>query len=180
MISNEQALLPRRVCYFYCAMTLLTLHTFIKAPVSACFDLARSTELHLESTQHTGERVVAGRSSGLFELHDEVTWEALHLGIRQRLSTRITGFAYPYFFEDTMTRGAFRSMRHEHHFRPEKGGTLMTDLFRYEVPLGILGRFFDRLYLKRYMMGLLRQRNRLIRAKAEQEAAGRGLSAKKQ
>lgn len=150
--------------------TTLILHTFMAAPAARCFDLARSTELHLESTRHTQESVVAGRRSGLFGLHDEVTWEAVHLGFRQRLHVRITAFDYPHFFEDRMLRGAFRSMRHEHHFTAQKGGTLMTDVFTYETPFGILGRLFDRLYLRRYMRRLLEQRNETLRLHAEQRA----------
>lgn len=148
-------------------MALITLQTFIRAAPEQCFDLSRDAGVHLLSTSHTQERVVAGRREGLFELHDEVTWEAVHLGIRQRLSTRITGFDRPYFFEDTMQQGAFKRMRHEHHFKKENGGTLMTDLFDYEVPMGFAGRIFDRIYLEKYMTRLLEKRNSMIRQLAE-------------
>ncbi len=148
-------------------MTRLVLHTLIRAAPEVCFDLSRDTAVHLQSTEHTGERVLAGRHTGLFELGDEVTWEAVHLGIRQRLSTRITRFESPVFFEDTMQQGAFKSMRHEHHFLKQGADTLMTDIFLYEVPLGLLGRFFDWLYLKRYMTRLLQKRNAFIKDRAE-------------
>ena len=150
-------------------MTRITLHTQIHAPVPLCFDLSRDAGIHLLSTAHTQERVVAGRKEGLFELHDEVTWEAVHLGIRQRLSTRITKMDPPLFFEDRMLKGAFKSMRHEHHFREEGSNTLMTDIFEYEMPFGWPGRIFNRLYLKRYMTRLLEKRNAVIKTEAEKE-----------
>ena len=48
----------------------LTVH--IAAPLERCFDLARSVELHTRSTSSTGEHVIAGRTSGLLELDEEV------------------------------------------------------------------------------------------------------------
>jgi ligand-binding SRPBCC domain-containing protein len=150
-------------------MTRITLETLINAPIETCFDLSRNADVHLLSTTHTQERVVAGRASGLFELGDEVTWEAVHLGVRQRLSTKITKFDTPVFFEDTMQKGAFKSMRHEHHFCKIPEGTLMTDVFEYEAPFGLAGKIFGRLYLKQYMIRLLRIRNNLIKELAEQK-----------
>lgn len=134
--------------YNYSNMARIVLYTFMQALPERCFDLSRDTAIHLLSTQDTQERVVAGRCSGLFELNDDVTWEAIHLGIKQRLRIKITGFDRPFFFEDTMQKGAFKSMRHEHHFCLEKKGTRMTDIFEYEIPFGFLGHLFDRFYLK--------------------------------
>lgn len=153
-------------------MTSITIHTSIHAAVETCFDLARDAGVHLRSTHHTGERVVSGRHSGLFELNDEVTWEAIHLGIKQQLSTRITKLEQPLFFEATMLRGAFKSMRHEHHFKRDGDGCVMTDVFEYEVPLGWLGKLFDYLYLKQYMTRLLTIRNTCIRDMAEEKDHG--------
>ena len=96
-----------------------------------------------------------------------MTWEARHFGIRQRLSVEISKFNRPYFFEDRMTKGAFRSMRHEHHFAAKDGVTVMTDTFIYEVPFGILGQLFDKAVLKRYMTRFLVTRNRIIKEVAE-------------
>lgn len=148
-------------------MTRIILHTLINASPERCFDLSRDTDVHLLSTKQTRERVVSGRNTGLFELHDEVTWEAVHLGIKQRLSSAITGFNRPVFFEDTMKRGAFKNMRHEHHFKKELEATLMTDIFEYEVPFGFLGKFFDLIYLRKYMANLLTRRNACIKELAE-------------
>ena len=150
-------------------MTRILLYTLIQAPIALCFDLARDTSVHLQSTAQTKERVVAGRREGLFESGDEVTWEAVHLGVRQRLSTKITRMEPPLFFEDTMQKGAFKNMRHEHHFSEEDGITTMTDIFEYEVPLGRAGRLFDRLYLEKYMRNLLLLRNAAIKNLAEKD-----------
>lgn len=140
-------------------MTTIQLTTLIHAPIKACFDAARSVDAHLSSAAGTHEKVVAGRINGLFESGDVVTWEAKHLGIRQRLTVEIGRMIEPTFFEDKMLKGAFKSMRHEHHFLEENGSTIMTDVFEYETPFGILGVLFDKLYLDNYMRKFLQTRN---------------------
>jgi len=71
-------------------MPKLSILTIIRAPIERCFDLARSIDLHVESMKHTGEKAVAGVTSGLIGLGQEVTWEARHFTVRQRLTSRIT------------------------------------------------------------------------------------------
>ena len=68
-----------------------------------------------------------------------------------------------------MVEGAFRMMRHEHHFEPDGEGTVMTDRFEFASPFGDVGRMFDRLFLQGYMRRLLEQRNAGIRRIAESE-----------
>ena len=62
----------------------------VDAPQSRCFDLARCVEFHTRSMSRSGERAVAGVTNGLLSLNDQVTWEARHFGIRQRLTSRST------------------------------------------------------------------------------------------
>jgi hypothetical protein len=88
-------------------MPLIRLTTIIDAAIERCFDLARSVEAHLESTSATGERAVAGVTTGLLELGDEVTWDARHLGVRQRLRVQISEMDRPTRFVDEMVAGPF-------------------------------------------------------------------------
>jgi ligand-binding SRPBCC domain-containing protein len=94
----------------------LRLSTMIKAPRERVFDLARSIDAHKISTKGTEERAIAGVTSGLIGLNDEVTWEARHFGLRQKLTVRITEFERPCRFQDVMVSGAFKSMIHDHEF----------------------------------------------------------------
>ena len=152
-------------------MPIVRLETYIKAPKTIVFDLARSIDLHQISTAHTNERAIAGRTSGLIELGETVTWEAKHFGIVQQLSSKITAMDVPDYFVDEMISGAFKSIRHEHIFEEQNGGTLMTDIFNYASPLGILGKLADVLFLKRYLTRLLVQRNQVIKEHAEKSVA---------
>ena len=93
--------------------------------------------------------------------------EAVHFGVRQRLTSRITRFDRPWLFENEMVHGAFHSFTHRHEFRPAEGGTLMVDEFRYRSPLGPIGVVADRLFLERYMRRLLVDRAAFLKRAAE-------------
>jgi ligand-binding SRPBCC domain-containing protein len=75
----------------------------------------------------------------------------------------------PFRFYDVMQEGAFKSMEHEHLFYDHSGSTLMKDIFIYETPLGVFGRLFDKLVLRRYMTELLMERNLAIKKAAESD-----------
>jgi ligand-binding SRPBCC domain-containing protein len=153
-------------------MPKIELCTKINAPIENVFDLARSIDLHMESTRWTGEKAIAGKTSGLIELGESVTWLARHFRIWQTLTSKITEFDRPNYFVDEMTQGSFQSIRHEHHFSESNGKTLMKDEFVFESPLGILGSFFNWLVLTHYMTKLLEERNRVIKTTAESSNDG--------
>jgi ligand-binding SRPBCC domain-containing protein len=148
-------------------MPVICLETRIHAPIAQCFDLARSIEIHVRSTERTREKVVGRPATGLLGPNDEVTWEATHLGVRQRLTSRITVWDPPNHFRDSMVRGAFHSFDHDHFFEHDRGITIMKDRFDYTSPFGLLGSLADNLFLKRYMERLLRIRAEVIRVAAE-------------
>jgi len=145
----------------------IKLQTLIQADKKLVFDLSRSIDLHQISTAHTSEKAIAGKLTGLIELNETVTWEARHFGIIQQLTSRISEYDYPNYFVDEMVSGAFKRFRHEHHFTDDSGKTLMTDIFDYTSPLGIIGKFVDALFLKRYMINLIKKRNLVIKDFAE-------------
>ena len=148
-------------------MPRIELKTEITAKKEIVFDLSRSIDLHKISTEHTNETAVAGKLNGLIGLNESVTWRAKHFGIYQNLTSKVTEFDRPNYFVDEMVKGAFKSFRHEHHFTDFNGGTLMTDYFDYESPVGILGKFADKLFLLNYMTDLLTERNRIVKDFAE-------------
>jgi ligand-binding SRPBCC domain-containing protein len=150
-------------------MLVIRLSTPIAAPPERVFDLARSIDAHQDSTEGTQERAVAGVTRGLIGMGDEVTWEARHFAVRQRLTVRITGFERPSRFQDVMVSGAFKSMKHNHDFIAQPPGTLMVDRFEFESPFGILGRMVDRVFLFAYMRRFLIRRNQVLKNLAESE-----------
>ncbi|CAG7642088.1 cell division protein [Paenibacillus allorhizosphaerae] len=151
-------------------MPIIRTELYIRAPRELCFDLARSIDIHAESTAQTREKAVAGITHGFIELGQSVTWEAVHFGIRQRLTAKITEFERPWYFVDEMVSGAFKRFRHMHEFKSAAGGTLMIDVFDYTSPLGMLGSMADKLFLENYMKKFLVQRNEYIKQTAEKTA----------
>jgi ligand-binding SRPBCC domain-containing protein len=149
-------------------MPIINLTTEIDSDINRCFDLARDIGIHILSTEKTNERAIAGRTSGLCEEGDTITWEAKHFGLWQRLTVEMVKVEKPIFFEDRMLKGAFKNMRHEHHFKEVNGKTVMTDKFEYEVPFGSIGELFDNLILKSYMTRFLKTRNRILKSVAEE------------
>lgn len=150
-------------------MPTLYLTTKIKAPIERVFDLARSLDLHKISTGDSKEEAIAGKTSGLINEGEQVTWLATHFGVKQTLTSLITKMERPYFFQDKMIKGAFKSLLHDHSFEQSGEYTIMKDVFRFEAPLGILGKLANALFLTRYLKNLLEERNRIIRAYAEGE-----------
>ena len=151
-------------------MPIIELITRIAAPPERCFDLSRSIDLHQASLAGSGERAVAGVTSGLIGMGESVTWEARHLGVRQRLTSRITAFDRPHHFRDSMVAGAFARFDHDHWFTPDDaGGTVVRDVFDFAAPLGVLGRIAEAAFLTRYMRRLLADRNAVVRRVAESD-----------
>jgi len=153
-------------------LELIAIETEIRAPIERCFDAARDLDLHTKSLAHTNEIAVAGRTSGLIELGESVTWRGRHFGIRQHFTSKITAFDFPRYFQDTMQRGAFKSFVHDHYFVERDGVTTMKDALAFSAPLGILGRIAEKLVLRRYLVHLLTTRAAVIRDFAEGRRRG--------
>jgi ligand-binding SRPBCC domain-containing protein len=141
----------------------IELQTVIAAPIERCYDLSLSVEVHLRSAASTGERVVAGVSSGVLKLGDHITWEARHLGLKHRLSMTISAADRPRMFRDELVRGPFRRLVHDHFFEQTDGGTLMRDVL--ELSSGL--RPLDELVLKPHLRRFLLRRNAVIKELAE-------------
>ena len=151
------------------SMETIRIEISIAAPIERCFDAARDLDLHVKSMAHTNEQPVGGRTSGLIELGEEVTWRARHFGIVQHFTSRITAFDRPRYFQDAMQRGAFRSFVHDHYFEAEGDRTKMSEVLVFSAPLGILGRIAEKLVLRRYLTRLLTGRAKVIQEFAERK-----------
>ncbi|MFD2277452.1 cell division protein [Rubritalea spongiae] len=132
------------------------------------FDLARSVDLHIATNDRSHERVVEGRRSGLIELGDQLTWEARHLGIRQRLTVKVTALdKHSFFFDDVMIQGAFAMMQHRHVLRKVAKGVVMEDFFYFKAPYGVIGRLVEICFLEKYMRHFLERKANELKRVAE-------------
>ncbi|HET6387453.1 MAG TPA: SRPBCC family protein [Armatimonadota bacterium] len=150
-------------------MPEIIVETEINAPAQRCFNAARDIGLHCKTLAHTGERAVAGVTTGLIGPGESVTFEGIHFGVRQQFTARVTAFEAPGYFVDETTEGAFHSMRHCHEFIPRGQGTLMRDIVQWKSPMGVLGIIADSLSLKRYMRNLITKRGQQLKHLIEAE-----------
>lgn len=148
-------------------MPYIHLTTFVAAPIERVFDLSRSIDLHKWSMQKYGEVPVQGTTFGLMNVDETVTWKAKHLFKERFLKVKLSFFKRPYAFIDEQVEGDFKSLKHEHYFKPIENGTLLIDQFRFDIGRGNLGTLFNNLYLTKYIERLLEERNKMIKEVAE-------------
>lgn len=140
-------------------MPRIELTTEIAASPERCFELSLSVDAHTASMADSGERAVAGVTSGVMGPGDTVTWRARHFGVPFTMTSAITAYDAPRRFVDEQVSGPFRRWWHEHRFEETAAGTRMIDLVEFESPAGPIGRLVNALFLTRYMTRLLDQRN---------------------
>ncbi len=150
-------------------MEIIHWTTWIDAPVERCFRLSTSIDLHLASAASTGEKAVAGVTTGLIGEGQTVTWSGRHFGLTLHHISRIDGWRPYTYFRDIMVEGAFQRFEHEHHFAPMDDGTRMRDEIRFSAPLGSLGRLATRIVVRRHLTELIARRNAIIKRVAESD-----------
>jgi hypothetical protein len=86
---------------------------------------------------------------------------SLH-GIPLGWTTEIRQWLPPFRFVDVQLRGPYRLWHHTHRLEPKDGGTLMTDVVRYRLPFGIIGRAVHFLKVRRDVERIFDYRSRRI------------------
>ena len=148
-------------------MPTIHLTTFIGASAPVVFDLARHVGVHKESMASYKEEAVAGTRFGLIEMNETVTWKARHFYKNRIIRMKVTEMVKPEMYKAEQVQGDFKSMWHEYYFKSCENGTLLIDLFHYEMPYGLAGKLFGRFYLSQYVKKMLEQRNKKIKEYAE-------------
>jgi ligand-binding SRPBCC domain-containing protein len=65
--------------------------------------------------------------------------------------TEITHVEDKKYFVDEQRVGPYSLWHHQHHFREIPGGVEMTDLIHYQLPLSILGKLANSLFVKKQL-----------------------------
>ena len=113
-------------------MPRIELTTLLPASPERCFELSLSVDAHTSSMAASGERAIAGVTSGVMGLGDTVTWRARHFGVAFTMTSTISVHEAPARFVDEQVTGPFRRWWHEHRFEEVAGGTLMRDLVEFD------------------------------------------------
>ncbi len=80
-------------------------------PPQELFDLSRNIDAHVGSMTKSREKAIAGVTSGLISEGETVTWQAWHLGVRFRMTSRIVRMEAPASFTDEQVKGPFKAFK---------------------------------------------------------------------
>jgi ligand-binding SRPBCC domain-containing protein len=90
-------------------------------------------------------------------------------GVPLRWQARISRWQPPIGFVDKQVRGPYRLWEHTHRFLEEADGTIVEDVVRYGLPLGLLGEVFHPL-VRWQLKRIFRFRQLSVRKHLLQEA----------
>lgn len=82
--------------------------------------------------------------------------------VRVTWVAEITQVREPSFFVDEQRFGPYKWWHHEHHFREVPGGVEMTDEVNYLLPMGILGRFANVLFVSSQLNSIFDYRRKVL------------------
>lgn len=85
-------------------------------------------------------------------------------GLPLRWRTHIREWDPAAGFVDVQERGPFALWEHTHRFRAVEGGVRVTDVVRYALPLGPIGRAVHALFVRAALAAIFDYRRRAIRA----------------
>ena len=83
-------------------------------------------------------------------------------GIKMNWMTEITHVKEGEYFVDEQRSGPYALWHHQHHFKPIKGGVLMTDKLTYALPLGPIGVLANKLLVKKQIEKVFAYREKTI------------------
>lgn len=150
-------------------MTTIKLKTIIKAPIEIIFNNCRNIDLHIKSANKSNEKAIVGKTSGLIEKGETVTWKGKHFGFYIKHQSIISEMEFPHYFVDEQLKGKFKIFKHTHRFKKENNSVLMIDELVYKVPYGIIGKLLDNFLLKNYLTKFILERNHYIKTLSENQ-----------
>ncbi|NHM04374.1 SRPBCC family protein [Flavobacterium celericrescens] len=151
-------------------MTQIKISTTINAPIEIVFNNCRNIDVHQYSASKTNEKAIEGRTSGLINKGETVTWKGKHFGIYLKHQSIITKMDFPNYFVDEQLKGHFKSFKHQHFFTQKENQTIMTDILEYKTPFGFFGKIFNRLLLKNHLTKFIQNRNKIIKQITEKDS----------
>jgi ligand-binding SRPBCC domain-containing protein len=83
-------------------------------------------------------------------------------GIKLDWMTEITQIKEGAYFIDEQRFGPYKFWHHQHHFKAIEGGTEMTDILTYGLPMGILGRMANTIYVANKLQEIFEFRKKKV------------------
>ena len=74
----------------------------------------------------------------------------------------ISSYDPPYSFIDEQIKGPYSSWHHTHLFKEENGGTVIIDEVKYTLPLGLIGKIVNLIWVKKDLDKIFQYRQKII------------------
>jgi ligand-binding SRPBCC domain-containing protein len=94
----------------------------------------------------------------------ELTYRVRPMLVPVTWVSEITTYESPHRFVDEQRHGPYASWHHEHSFRAVRGGTEVSDVVRYRLPFGTLGRIAHACFVRRRLWSIFVYRAAVIRS----------------
>lgn len=116
--------------------------------------LITPSSLALEVTSELPEKMYPGM---LITYNVSPIW-----GFQVTWVTEITHVAEPHLFVDEQRFGPYRFWHHKHFFKKIEGGVEIRDIVHYALPLGMLGRFVNKLLVRNELEKIFNYRRQVL------------------
>lgn len=83
-------------------------------------------------------------------------------GIKLDWMTEITQVMEGKYFIDEQRFGPYKFWHHQHHFKAIDGGTEMNDILTYGLPMGIIGRMANTIYVANKLQEIFEFRKKKV------------------
>lgn len=139
--------------------------TFIKAPIEQVWEFFSSPQ-NLEKITPKDMRFEI-----LTELNGDPVFEGqiIEYYVRPMMNqkmhwvTEITGVKQNEYFTDRQLKGPYKLWDHKHTFVEKDGGVEMTDVVKYQLPLGFLGQIAHALFVRKRVEEIFEYREQVIK-----------------
>ena len=140
----------------------LDMEQFIDQPVEKVFEFFSRPENLEEITPPRLGFTIMTPSPIPMEKGSLIDYTIRILGFPVHWRTLITSYDPPHGFVDEQIKGPYVLWHHRHSFKKENSGTIIRDTVRYAVPLGIIGRFLNLIWIRKDLKDIFAYRRKFI------------------
>ena len=83
-------------------------------------------------------------------------------GIKANWTTEITHVKEDEYFVDEQRFGPYKFWHHQHLFTETADGMKVTDIIHYAIPAGLIGRFMNRLFIRKKLENIFIYRTKFL------------------
>ena len=143
----------------------LDVEQFIDQPVEKVFEFFSRPENLEEITPPRLGFTIMTPSPIPMEKGSLIDYTIKILGFPVHWRTLITSYDPPHGFVDEQIKGPYVLWHHRHSFKKENSGTIIRDTVRYAVPLGIIDRFLNLIWIQKDLKDIFVYRRKFIENK---------------